>query len=155
MFTSTPEVTFAELSRDPHEVAHQVYDSPTESVRVRGRSQEEDDLVLLTARHAEDISTAASAMTRLLVGLTQTAPEQLVGVLPHAFPWVRYLPADEQRSFATDLVNVLRAAESADNPAVVVQRIVEWRHTAEIHADPHLLAVLQQEGQDLGEVPRP
>ncbi|GAB3908308.1 hypothetical protein GCM10029964_107870 [Kibdelosporangium lantanae] len=148
----TPEVTFADLSRDPHEVAHQVYDSPTESVLVRTRSQEEDDLVLLTARHAEDINTAASAMTRLLVGLT---PEALFGVLPHAFPWVRYLPVEDQRAFAASLVSVLREAESADNPALVVQRIVEWRHTAEIHADPRLLAILQQDGQDLGEVPRP
>jgi hypothetical protein len=152
---STPEVTFAELSRDPHEVAHRVYDSPTESVRVRSRSQEEDDLVLLTARHAENISAAASAMTKLLVGVTQTAPDELVKVLPHAFPWVRFLPADEVRAFTADLVRVLRAAEAADDPSQVVQLIVEWRHTAEVHADPGLLAILQQEGQDLGEVPRP
>jgi hypothetical protein len=153
MFTSTPEITFAELSTNPHAAAHRVYAAPTQSVRIRVRGQEEDDLVLLTARHASDISAAATAMTRLLVGLTHTAT--LVDVLPHAFPWVRHLPAKGQREFAADLVSVLRTAEDSDNPALVVQRIVEWRHTAEVYADPHVLAALTQEPGDFGEVPEP
>jgi hypothetical protein len=43
-----------------------------------------------------------------------------------AYPWARSLPADDQRRFAAELR----------------QLITEWRHTAEVHADPDLLALL-------------
>jgi hypothetical protein len=43
-----------------------------------------------------------------------------------AYPWARSLPVDDQRRFAADLRQLITA----------------WRHTAEVHADPDLLASL-------------
>jgi len=39
--------------------------------------------------------------------------------------------------------------------APVVQLITEWRHTAEVHADPALVAILTQDLGDFGPVPAP
>lgn len=47
-------------------------------------------------------------------------------------------------------MGTLRAAESIDNHAPVVQVITEWRHTAEVHADPELFAQLTGEASDQG-----
>jgi hypothetical protein len=33
--------------------------------------------------------------------------------------------------------------------------ITEWRHTAEVHADPELLAALTRDSEDHGPVPPP
>ncbi|GAB3282127.1 DUF6247 family protein [Parasphingorhabdus pacifica] len=74
----------------------------------------------------------------------------LVDVVPEAFPWVRFLPAEDVRAFVVELVEILRAADSIDNHAPVVQVITEWRHTAEAHADPELAAQLTGEATDHG-----
>jgi hypothetical protein len=51
-------------------------------------------------------------------------------------------------------MEVRRAVESLDqpNPALLAQLIAAWQHTAEIHADPELLALVTQEIDDLGPV---
>lgn len=72
-----------------------------------------------------------------------------------AFPWVRFLPREDVQAFLVELVETLRAVEELDSPAPVVQVITEWRHTAEIHADPELFATLTSDGADHGAVPAP
>ena len=63
---------------------------------------------------------------------------------------------DDVQEFVVELVATLRAAESLDNPAPVVQVIDAWRHTAEAFADPELAAILASDtAEDLGEVPAP
>jgi hypothetical protein len=43
-----------------------------------------------------------------------------------------------------------------DSSAPVAQLIIAWQHTAEVHADPELLAVLTSDsGEDYGPVPAP
>lgn len=70
----------------------------------------------------------------MLVALMQRDPrarELVTDVLPEVFPWVAFLSRDEGEEFVVELVATLRAAESLDNPAPVVQVIDAWRHTAE------------------------
>jgi hypothetical protein len=76
---------------------------------------------------------------------------QLVEIAPEAFPWVRFLPESDVRVFVVELAQTLRRGSAAQ----VVQVIAEWRHTAEVHADPHLLATLRQPARDCGPVPAP
>ena len=48
------------------------------------------------------------------------------------------------------------AAASLGNTAAVTQLLAEWRHTAEVHADPDLLRALTAgESDDFGAAPRP
>jgi hypothetical protein len=77
-------------------------------------------------------------------------------VIPEGFRWVRFLPAESVREFVVDLVETLRAVDDLDTTAPVAQVIIEWKHTAEIYADPELLAILTRDlGEDYGPVPRP
>ena len=79
----------------------------------------------------------------------------LLDMIPEAFPWVRFLPRDDVQAFLVELVGTLRAVEELGSPAPVVQVITEWRHTAEVHADPELFAVLTKDSEDHGQVPPP
>ena len=60
------------------------------------------------------------------------------------------------RAFVVELVGTLRAVEDLGTKAPVAQVIVEWQHTAEVYADPELLAILQRDHPgDFGPVPPP
>ena len=101
----------------------------------------------------------SSASTKMFVALMQrdgAARELVTEVLPDAFPWVTFLPRDDVQAFVIELVSTLRAAESIDNPAPVVQVIESWRNTAMVFADPVLAEVLAGSTDgDFGNAPAP
>lgn len=155
---TAPEVNFSELSNSPLTVTDKLAASVSRSVLIHRRGKDVEDLVLTTASRAEQATEVVSATTKMFVALMQrddAARSLVVDVIPEAFPWVRFLPTQDVRAFVLDLVETLRAAESVSNPAPVAQLITEWKHTAEIHADPELLKVLTQDGSDHGPVPAP
>ncbi|MGW0891000.1 DUF6247 family protein [Saccharopolyspora sp. NPDC002578] len=120
---------------------------------MRLRRRGDEDLMLTTAAHAAQETELVSATTRMFVAMMRhdkAALSLLVDVVPEAFPWVRFLPAEDVRAFVVELVETLRAAESVDNHAPVVQVITEWRHTAEVHADPELFSQLTNDAEDHG-----
>ncbi|MFC3743981.1 hypothetical protein [Paractinoplanes deccanensis] len=45
--------------------------------------------------------------------------------------------------------------EDLDTPAPVTQLLTEWRHTAEVYADPTILSALTRGADDFGPVPEP
>ena len=148
------EVLFSELVNKPKDTVAKLGQS--RDLRLRRRDAE--DLVLTTAARAEQNNEVVSATTRMFVALMQHddhARALLLDVIPEAFPWVRFLPREDVQAFLVELVETLRAVEELDSPAPVVQVITEWRHTAEIHADPELLATLSRDGEDHGAVPAP
>ncbi|WP_134712673.1 hypothetical protein [Saccharomonospora xinjiangensis] len=122
------------------------------------RRGEDDDLVLTTAARAEQTVEVASTATKLFLALmahddrTRTLVTE---VLPHAFPWVRFLPKEAVREFVVELVETLEAAESLRNPAPVAHLVAAWRNTASVYADPELLAVLRRDGSDAGAADEP
>lgn len=154
---SVDEVTFSELQLQGKATVERLRRSPAQSLLVRRRDAE--DLVLTTAARAELAHTAASVTTRMFVALMQRDPrarELVTDVLPEVFPWVTFLSRDEVQEFVVELVATLRAADSLDNPAPVVQVINAWRHTAEALADPELAAILAADTDgDHGAVPAP
>lgn len=157
MATRAPEINFSELSNKPVEAVRKLNESPTRSLRVHRRGDEED-LVLVTASRAAEVREMVSTTTKLFVALMQTdarVRDLVTNVMPTVFPWVRFLSKEGLREFVVELVDVLEAAESLGNPAPVAQVIIEWQHTAEVLADPELVAILQQDGGDFGEVPEP
>src|SRR2546423_856090 len=154
---SVAEVNFSELSNKPVETVAKLQRSPSRSLRVRRRGDDED-LVLVTARRAAEVTEVASATTRMFLALMKhddQARTLATEVLPEAFPWVRFLPAEDVRTFVVELLETMRAAESLHNPAPVAQVVHSWRHTAEVYADPELLKILTQDGEDFGPVPEP
>lgn len=151
------EVSFSDLQLKGKATVERLRRSPGQSLLVRRRDAE--DLVLTTAARAEQEHVAASVATRMFVALLQrdsSVRGLVTEILPEVFPWVAFLPRDEVQEFVVELVATLRAAESIDNPAPVVQVIESWRHTAEVLADPELAAILSSAtGEDLGAVPAP
>ncbi|WP_019816624.1 hypothetical protein [Saccharomonospora saliphila] len=153
----TPEVNFSELSNRPVETVRKLQGSATRSLRVHRRGDDED-LVLTTASRAEQAAEVASTTTKLFLALMEHDAHTrtlVTDVVPRAFPWVRFLPKEGVRQFVVELVDTLEAAESVDNPAPVAHLVAAWRSTAEIYADPELLATLRRDGADFGAVGEP
>lgn len=112
----------------------------------------------MTASRVAQTMTASSTTTKLFLALMQhddRVRSLVTDVLPAAFPWVMFLPKEDVHAFVVELVAVIEGAESLDNPAPLVQVVSDWQRTAEVHADPELLAILSRDGEDHGRVPEP
>ncbi|SRR6266568_7710202 len=157
MVTPAPEINFSDLSNRPVEAVRKLQASPSRSLRIHRRGEEED-LVLITAGRAAQCTEAASATTKLFLALIQhddRVRSLVTDVMPAAFPWVRFLSKQGVQAFVVELVAALEGAESLQNPAPVAQVVTAWQHTAEVCADPELLTILRQDGEDFGPVPMP
>ncbi len=71
------------------------------------------------------------------------------------FSWVSFLPEQDRAQFLDELLTTLHGVADLDNVHPVAQLVVEWRHTAEVHADPGTAAALTQDGDNFGPVPDP
>lgn len=148
---------FSELINHPKATVAKLGRTTARAVRLRRRGEDED-LVLTTVARAEQETEMVSATTRMFVAMMRhdgAALSLLVDVVPEAFPWVRFLPTEDVRAFVVELVDTLRASDAIDNPAPVMQVITEWRHTAEVHADPELYQQLMTEATDRGPATEP
>src|SRR6266540_3872220 len=112
MGAAPPEVNFSDLSNKPLETVRKLQRSPTRSLRVHRRGDEED-LVLTTASRAEQVDEAMTATTRLFVALMEQPQvvTLVTEILPVAFPWVRFLPKEDVQGFVIDLVGTMKAAD--------------------------------------------
>ncbi|MDH6135993.1 hypothetical protein P3T37_005412 [Kitasatospora sp. MAA4] len=92
---------------------------------------------------------------RLLAGLVRTENiAALRQALPEALPGCTFLPAEDVDTLLSELVDTARGAAALDSLAPIALLLTQWRHTAEIYADPALLAILTREPDgDLGPLP--
>lgn len=67
--------------------------------------------------------------------------------------WVRHLPPDDRELFEVEMRGAVRVAHGLGDDAALRQTIIEWKHTAEIHADPETRAAVIS--GDCGPVPEP
>jgi hypothetical protein len=122
------------------------------------RRRGEEALVLTTVTRAEQDTEVTNALIRAFAEIMRepTWRSVMSGALSEVFPWMRYLPARDQDEFVADYVAALRAAADLDNTAPVAQTLVEWKATAEAHADPELYrALITDSDEDHGQVPEP
>lgn len=87
---------------------------------------------------------AMQAVARMLRSLFVHSEGQQRAAAEEAFPWLVFLPAEDQAAFMAELVQVLNAAAELRNLAPLAQLLQEWRATAEVHADPVLAARLRR-----------
>lgn len=94
--------------------------------------------------------------TRLLAGLLSSGKSDVIrGLLRDALPWVIFLPEVDVDTFVTELVTVTRGAVELGNLAPVAVLLTQWRHSAEVYADPVLLEILTTEPEgEMGPVSR-
>lgn len=109
--------------------------------------------------HGERVAVIVpdSVIEALSVLATAINSERVAGDMPtlllKAMPWSRSLPKDDLPTLATELAEA--AASGRDAPERVATLIREWRATADIYADPSLLAALTTPIDDHGPVPEP
>jgi hypothetical protein len=153
MSTAYEDVPFSELLHHPAATARRL-----DAVRaLRLRRRDASDLALIRADQLEQDSTVVDFTARLLAGLVRTEnTAALRQVLPDALPWSVFLPEEDVEAMLGELVDTARGAAALENLAPIALLLAQWRHSAEIHADPALHAVLTREPDgDLGPAPTP
>jgi hypothetical protein len=147
------EVPFSELLHHPAATADRL-----DAVRaLRLRRRDADDLALMRIEQLERDESVMEFTTRLLAGLVRSENLGLIRrLLPSAVPWVTFLPEADFDAFVTELVDIAQGAAALGNLAPVAVCLTQWRHSAEVYADPVLLDILTREPEgDLGPVPPP
>lgn len=158
MTTLPVEVNFSELINKPKDTVARLQGSLRKGMRLHRRDDE--DLYLTTAARADEVVQVIDSTTRMFVALMKEDPatvDLLTRVFPEAFPWVRFLPDKEVREFLVEFVETARASTDLGIVSPIAQLITEWRHTAEVYADPELYKALTADhgDGDYGEVPVP
>jgi hypothetical protein len=140
MSSPLEEVPFTELIQQPTKTTGKL--AGTRALRLRRRDA--DDLVLMSADRAEQEGQVVDLTARLLAGVLRErgGAELIRQVLPSVLPWTRFLPPAAMDELAAEFVETTYAAAAMNNMAPISQLLVEWRHTAEVYADPELYAIL-------------
>jgi hypothetical protein len=147
------DVPFSELLHHPAATAERL-----DSVRaLRLRRRDAGDLALMRIEQLERDESVVEFTTRLLAGLVKSENVAVIRqLLPDAVPWVTFLPEADFDAFVTELVTVAAGAAELGNLAPIAVLLTQWRHSAEVFADPVLLEILTREPEgDLGPVPAP
>ncbi|MFB7762587.1 hypothetical protein ACWD33_22020 [Streptomyces xiamenensis] len=153
MTAAYESVPFSELLHHPAATARRL-----EAVRaLRLRRRDDEDLALIRVDQLEQNTTVVDFTSRLLAGLVRGGNVAILReVLPDALPWSTFLPKDDLDSFVGELVSTAQGAAALDNLTPLALLLTQWRHSAEIYADPTLHAALTREPEgDLGPVPAP
>jgi len=125
--------------------------------RLRLVRRDGEDLILESARRAEADDEVIGNVTQLIRALTHLDKTVLDHAFPDVFEWMRFLPADEARAFVGEWTETAAACSALGNFAPLVAVVAAWHATAEVHADPAVLAVLStpHDEADYGGVPEP
>jgi hypothetical protein len=153
MVAAYEDVPFSELLHHPAATAGRL-----NQVRVlRLRRRDAGDLALMRIEQLERDDVVVDFAARLLAGLVRSSSTAtLRNVLSEALPWTVFLPDGDLDVFLAELSMVARGAADLDNVAPVAVLLAQWRHTAEVHADPALREILTAEPDgDFGLVPEP
>ncbi|MQM28688.1 hypothetical protein GFD30_24460 [Glycomyces sp. NEAU-7082] len=144
---------FSEFLHQPAATAARLEDVRSITLRRRGA----DDLALVRADQTERDATVIDFTSRLLAGLARAGETDAIRrVLPEALPWSTFLPEADRDLLLTELIEVAQGSASLRNLAPIAVLLEQWRHSAEIHADPDLFRqVTARPSGDLGPVPEP
>jgi hypothetical protein len=147
------DVPFSELLHHPAATTGRL--SRVRALRLRRRDA--DALARMRIEQLERDDTVVDFAARLRAGFLLSGNAEVVReVLPEALPWVAFLPADDVSVFMAELASVALGAADLDNLAPVAVLLTQWRHTAEVHADPALRELITNKPEgDLGPVPIP
>src|SRR5262245_9205757 len=128
------EVPFSDLAKRPAQVAEML----NRSTALRLSRRDAEDLVLMSAARRDSEMEVMTVTARLLAELAASDSAVLQRFLPRVLPWVLYLPASDVELLIADFVAAAAASVDFGNIAPLAQRLVAWKHTAEVHADPDL-----------------
>ena len=145
------EIPFSDLAKRPAQVA----DMLRGNAALRLSRRDAEDLVLMSAARRDSEQEVMMVTARLLAELAATDPTVLQRFLPRVLPWALYLPAEDADLMIADFVGAAAAAADFGNVVPLAQRLIAWKHTAEVHADPELYKAVTRPIEDAGPVPFP
>jgi hypothetical protein len=155
MTAAYEEVPFSELLHHPAATAERL--KAVRALRLRRRGAA--DLALISVDQLEEDTAVVGFTAAVLNSLLRSGKRQVIQeVLPDALPWAVFLPAVDQDMMLDELVNVARGAAGIDNLRPLATLLTQWRHSAEVYADPELHRLVTREvvpDADLPPVPRP
>jgi hypothetical protein len=153
--TAIIEVPFSSLVQQPKETVARLERSKGRRLKLERRDG--NDLILEAADRAEAKDDALRVTGSMFFHLMQNdeGARALLLALPAVFPWVRFLPTEDVRTFLVELVDTIHACGDLRNVAALMPVVTAWQSTAEIYSDPELRAAATQplDGTDYGEVP--
>ncbi len=116
-----------------------------------------EPLVLSSVRRRAADRHAVSAVAHLLAHAlaNHDLAAALTDSLGDEYPWLEFLPQHERAAFIDEFFRVLRASATVDRFTAFDQMIEAWRATAEVYADPQLLAQLQTPTSEAIPAPSP
>jgi hypothetical protein len=153
MTATYEDVPFSELLHHPAATTGRL----TRVRALRLRRRDAGDLALMRIEQLERDEAVVGFAARLLAGLVRAGNIAAIRqVLTEALPWTAFLPRDDADAFVAELATVAAGAADLDNLAPVAILLTQWRHTAEVHADPALREIITREPEgDLGPAPVP
>lgn len=134
---ATERFSFSTFLRDPKTVTAQLNHGDVVIERRDG-----GDFVLRTTEREQRERRAIGFLSWALARSNADELAARLGSEEGPFPWVRYLPASDREQFIRDLAEALRTAADLGNYAAFDLTVEQWRHSAEIWADPELAEAL-------------
>jgi hypothetical protein len=142
MTVACEDLPFSEFLHRPGAAADRL--DVVRALRLRRRGA--GDLALMRVEQLDREGVVVDLTARLLAGLVRSQPPGTVrGVLAEALPWVTFLPEADVDVLVAELVAVAQGAAALANLSPVAVLLAQWRHTAEVYADPVLLEILSRE----------
>lgn len=100
------------------------------------------DIVLRTTEREERERRAIGFLSWALARSNAEELAAHLGSEEGPLPWVRYLPAEDRQQFVRDAAEALRTAADLGSYAAFDLTVEQWRHSAEVWADPDLAEAL-------------
>ena len=136
---SLAEHTFTHMLRNSGEVLAEV-----ERRDVVLRRRDGEDLFLGLRSREESVRDALGILARLLVAASvdPMTRSRVAGALVASLPWAGFLPDHERVEFVNTLASTAAACVDLGTFEPLAQLIDGWRATAEVHANPDLVGLL-------------
>lgn len=117
------------LSRHSAEVFSAADAAPVQITRRDGES-----LTLLRTRELKMHERALNVAAQLIAASVGPSADTFVRRLRQPFPWLAFLPAADQETFATEIVDVARASFAIGDFGPLLRELSDWHSTARAHA---------------------
>lgn len=134
------ERNFSELLRASGEVLREA-----ERRDVLLRRRDGADMMLVEAEREGGLRDALAMSVQILGAIVvhKLSPDDLVERLADVAPWTSFLPLAAREEFLVEFLRTSMACRDMEGYEPLAQMLREWRATAAVYADPHLLAELQ------------
>jgi hypothetical protein len=111
--------------------------------RTKGKGSIRVSLESRARAAAAGMGEMARVLALLIQTLQLTSPA-LIDALTAHYPWVRFLPEGDRAEFVREFLETMKGCASINNFSRIEAVVNAWRSSAEIHADPELLAYLRK-----------